>query len=66
MIINGRRDTAEGPISLVDLLSAKNIRPEVSSVSVNRGFVKRQDFAETTVVDGDTVEIMIQLAGGDA
>lgn len=64
VFINGKREEIDTPTSLGDLLDAKRIRPEVCSVAVNRTFLKRDEVAEAQVADGDTVEIMIQLAGG--
>lgn len=64
VFINGKRDEAEAPIKILALLEQKRIRPEVASISVNRKFLKRDELADVIAQDGDTVEIMIQLAGG--
>lgn len=62
--INGRRDQAEGPITVSDLLASKKLRPEVVTVFVNRAALAREDYGVTTVGDTDEVEIMLQMAGG--
>jgi thiamine biosynthesis protein ThiS len=64
VFINGRREDVEGPVSLGELLEHKRIRPEVCVVTLNRERVQRDALAQTSAQDNDTVEIMIQLAGG--
>lgn len=64
VFINGKRDQLDGPLGLAELLESKKIRPEVSTVMLNREAVRRENLASTTASDGDVVEIMIQLAGG--
>jgi len=50
--------------SLAEVLEAKRVRPEVSVVYLNKARVERDALSATQVADGDTVEIIIQLAGG--
>ncbi len=64
VVVNGRREEVEGPVGILSLLEDKRIRPEVSSVALNRSLLKREQLADAVASDGDTVEIMIQLAGG--
>lgn len=64
VFINGKREDVEAPIAISTLLANKQIRPEVSTVALNRTLLKREEIAEAVARDGDTVEIMIQLAGG--
>lgn len=64
VFINGKRDEIETPANLASFLEGKRIRPEVATIMLNGSAVKRDALADTTAQDGDTVEIMIQLAGG--
>ena len=64
VFINGKRESVEGPVAIPELLESMRIRPEVSTVALNRTFLKREEIAGAVAEDGDTVEIMIQVAGG--
>ena len=61
---NGRKEEIEAGQSLAEVLEAKRVRPEVSVVYLNKARIERDALATMQVADGDTVEIIIQLAGG--
>ena len=61
---NGRREEIEAGQSLTAVLEGKHVRPEVSVVYLNKARIEREALDTTVVGDGDTVEIIIQLAGG--
>lgn len=61
---NGRKEEIEAGQSLAAVLEGKRVRPEVSVVYLNKVRIERDALATTEVADGDTVEIIIQLAGG--
>lgn len=62
--INGRPDTVEAPTTIAAILEARRLRPEVVLVQVNRQLVRSGEFAEREIADGDVVDIVLQLAGG--
>lgn len=64
VFVNGKRREVEGPTSIAALFGDLRIRPEVATVALNKTFLKRDQLEETVAQEGDTVEIMIQLAGG--
>lgn len=62
--INGKRHEVEGGQTLSQILEEKKVRPEVSVVYLNKQRIERTELGATTAADGDTVEVIIQLAGG--
>lgn len=64
IFVNGKPEEIEGSINLAQFLKERNIRPEVISVEVNETLVRREDFANVDLKDGDVVEIVFHLSGG--
>ncbi len=61
--INGKAEEVMGG-SLLDLLKAKNIEPQMVAVEVNDHMVERTDLATTHLKDGDQVEFLFYMGGG--
>ena len=55
VMINGKTEEVIGG-SLLDLLKAKNIEPQMVAVEVNDHMVERTQLATTHLKDGDQVE----------
>jgi thiamine biosynthesis protein ThiS len=62
--VNGKREEIEAGVTLEAILESKRIRPTVAVVLLNRARITKDSLAEKIVTDGDSVEIVIQLAGG--
>lgn len=62
--LNGEPFTIEGPLSVVDLLTALEIDPRRVAVEHNLSIVKRQAFAETVIDEGDRIEVVNFVGGG--
>jgi len=62
--LNGEPYELDGPISVADLLTRLSIDPRRVAVEHNFTIVKRQLFAETRINDGDRVEIVNFVGGG--
>jgi thiamine biosynthesis protein ThiS len=62
--VNGKREEIEAGVTLEAILESKRIRPTVAVVLLNRERITKDSLAEKIVTDGDSVEIVIQLAGG--
>jgi thiamine biosynthesis protein ThiS len=61
--VNGEpRDVAPG-LTIVDLLSSLDLRPDRVAVELNRAIVKQQLWAETVIPPGAEIEI-VQFVGG--
>ncbi len=61
--INGEKRTVPRVASLSELLSFLEIREERVAVELNRKIVRRAEWAVTTLVDNDHLEI-VQFVGG--
>ena len=59
-----KKQLAEG-VSVTELLELENVEmPEYVSVSINEEFVQREDFGTRTVSDGDEIEFLYFMGGG--
>ena len=62
--VNGRPVELDGPTPLNDYLRSLDIDPRAVAVEVNEQILERAEFAGTTLVDGDVVEIVRMVGGG--
>jgi len=65
--VNGKPTLIETPRTTVtDILVLHNVRsPEVVSVQLNGDFLEHRNFASTYLDDGDEVEILYFMSGGE-
>ena len=65
--INGEsKDLENGHVSVFDLLvSEKVTQPDMVSVQLNGEFVSRSDFPTTRVKDGDEIDFLYFMGGGN-
>lgn len=62
--INGQdRDVSQGS-TLTRLLEELDTAPQRVAIEVNRELVTRAEYAETTLNEGDTIEIVTFVGGG--
>ena len=64
IVVNGvdRRDT--GPATLLDLLEHLGLDPRTVVVERNREIVRRPKLGETTLAEGDAIELVHFVGGG--
>jgi sulfur carrier protein len=63
VVINGKaEEVVEG--SVLDLLKAKNIEPQMVAVEVNDQMVERTNLGTTPLKEGDQVEFLFYMGGG--
>jgi len=61
--INGKaEEVADG--SILDLLKAKQIEPQMVAVEVNDAMIERDHLATTHLKDGDRLEFLFYMGGG--
>ncbi len=65
LTINGEERSFEAPLSLAGLLEQLGLKLDRVAVEYNRGIVPRPQWAETSLSDGDRLEI-VQFVGGGA
>lgn len=62
--LNGKKEELGGPQTLANLLRSKNIRIEVVTVELNDLVVSRDKFGEIMIKDGDRLEFVYYMGGG--
>ena len=61
--INGKPEEISGG-TVLDLLQAKKIEPQMVAVEVNDTVLDRNHLATTNLSDGDRVEFLFYMGGG--
>jgi sulfur carrier protein len=61
--INGKAEDIQGG-TVLDLLKAKKIEPQMVAVEVNDKMVERDHLATTSLNEGDQVEFLFYMGGG--
>jgi sulfur carrier protein len=61
--INGKPEEISGG-TVLDLLQAKKIEPQMVAVEVNDTVLDRNHLATTSLSDGDRVEFLFYMGGG--
>ena len=61
--INGKTEEFSGG-TVLDLLQAKKIEPQIVAVEVNDTVLDRNHLATTNLSDGDRVEFLFYMGGG--
>lgn len=65
VIVNGENLKIEKSLNIDELLiAAKAEQPEYVTVQKNGEFIEREDFKKTFVSDGDTIEFLYFMGGG--
>ena len=64
LFINGKEQTFEGPLTLVELLERLGMKGDRVAIELNREIVSRSQWAETSLRDGDRLEIVHFVGGG--
>ena len=63
--VNGNVQEVEAPITVAELIKLNNVlQPEMVSVQVNEEFVDRTDFDTRTLNDGDSIDFLYFMGGG--
>ena len=62
--VNGEERALPRPLTVAELLETFDLAPQRVAVEVNEDLVRRANFADTLVRDGDRVEIVTLVGGG--
>lgn len=66
IIVNGEAQEVQLPISLTELIKQNNVlQPEMVSVQVNDDFVDRDEWDDVTIKEGDAVDFLYFMGGGN-
>ncbi len=63
--VNGRPVDLPRPTPLLDYLNGLGVDARTVAVEVNERILERDEFGLTTLADGDLVEIVRMVGGGD-
>lgn len=65
--VNGEKQEVELPKTVAQLIKDNNVlQPEMVSVQLNEEFVNRTDFETVELKDGDEIEFLYFMGGGQA
>lgn len=63
--VNGEKQEIELPKTVAQLIKDNNVlQPEMVSVQLNEEFVNRADFKTVTLKEGDEIEFLYFMGGG--
>jgi sulfur carrier protein len=62
--LNGKLRELDGAPTVTGLLEALNVNPKQVAVALNGEVVRRIEWADTTIREGDAVEIVRAVGGG--
>ena len=67
IIINGKEENINGnKITVTQILKAKDVNmPDMVSVELNEQFLNRQDYASIKIKEGDKIEFLYFMGGGE-
>lgn len=64
LTINGEPHSAPAALPLQALLDSLDDLPKAFAIAVNAAFVPRSAYADTTIDEGDQVELLVPMQGG--
>lgn len=65
LIVNGEDQEVQLPLTVSDLIKQNKVfQPEMVSVQVNEEFVEREDFDSIQLKEGDSVDFLYFMGGG--
>lgn len=65
--VNGESLVVELPLTVEELIKQNNVEnPELVSVQVNEEFLDRNEYAKRQVEEGDEVDFLFFMGGGQA
>ena len=65
LIVNGEEHEVTLPLTVSEVIKLNNVlQHEMVSVQVNEEFVERDDFSTTSLNDGDSIDFLYFMGGG--
>jgi thiamine biosynthesis protein ThiS len=64
IVVNGEPRRVPAPATLLDLLAQLDLDPRTVVVELNREIVRRPRLGETSLAEGDSVELVHFVGGG--
>ncbi len=63
--LNGEKKTVPDDLTIIALLEHLKIQPQRVAVELNLDIVKKDNYAATVVRDGDSLEVVSFMGGGE-
>lgn len=65
--VNGESQVVDLPLTVEELIKQNNVEnPELVSVQVNEEFLDRNEYAKRQVKEGDEIDFLFFMGGGQA
>ncbi|SDB28641.1 sulfur carrier protein [Desulfonatronum thiosulfatophilum] len=64
ILINGINEHLTAPLTLQELITSKGLDPAVVVAELNREIIPGEQFSETTLREGDHLELLRFVGGG--
>lgn len=65
IIVNGEDQEVQLPVTVSELIKLNDVlQPEMVSVQVNEEFVEREDYDTTQLNEGDSIDFLYFMGGG--
>lgn len=65
IVLNGKEQQVAGGMNVSDLLLKWKVRPELVTVEVNENILQKLEYDTTPIKDGDRVEFVFYMGGGE-
>ena len=65
IILNGKPNEIKTAMTVADLLTQWRMRPELVTVEINENILQKLDYESTEIKEGDKVEFIFYMGGGD-
>lgn len=63
--INGKEENVKKGSTILAVLEEKSVQPEMVAVELNGDLLEKEELANQTLNQGDTLEFLYYMAGGD-
>lgn len=65
IVLNGEKEVLDKEYTVAELLEKYEFNPDIVTVAVNGDILARDTFGNKFIKDGDTVDILLFMGGGN-
>lgn len=66
VLVNGKKEVLQEGMRVAELLVSRNLRAEMVAVELNGKILQRDEFDATPLSEGDKVEFLYYMGGGQS
>lgn len=63
--LNGKPNEVKAGLTVTELLAKWKIRPELVTVEINENILQKLEYETTTIREGDKIEFVFYMGGGN-